>query len=508
MKTLIFFLLIGTLFAQDRYIVQFKDKGSYTTNQFTADDLFAPRGIERRKKHNLSIQQKDLPVYAAYGSQIYPKVKNVLLWSKWWNGCLVEASQDQIKSIESLPFVLKAQKVANGLTPQREYIDFGSGFEQAHFLGITAMQQNGFTGKSVLVGVIDAGFVGVDTLSIFSSIQGHYQYIDLIHRSPKPDRGGDHGTMVLSVMAAIESGRFRGAIPDAEFVLFRTENTREETKAEEFQFLRACEIADSLGVDVLNISLGYTGFDDEEQSYSYQDMDGQTALSTWACNMAAQTGILVVTSAGNLGDKNWRYISAPGDSDSVITVGAIDYQRQVASFSSRGPTADGRTKPDVVAPGVGVLVYDRKGKLTTGYGTSFSAPLVTSLAAGLLQAQPQLKSWEIKELIIKSSSLYPHPNDSTGYGVPNFIEAYKILNPNSIEGEGEYFFLKNPLVRGERICFEKTPKKITINDLSGKTAQYSFDERCIVVKNDLTSGVYFFRVDYGLEQINFKILIE
>jgi subtilisin family serine protease len=514
MKTVIAFLVLAqSLAAQDRYLVQFKDKGTHSIEDFSEKQIFSDRSILRRRKHQIELVVSDLPLYPQYLNQISQHCNKILLLSRWWNGCMIEAFDYQVDFISTFPFVQTVKKAAKGVISQginsKLSQDFGLGFEQANLLGIVGMHRNGFTGKGVMIGLIDSGFQGVDTDTIFENVAKRFSYFDLIHKETSPRRGGDHGTMVLSTLAAYDKEKFQGVAPDAEFVLLRTENNVEETPAEEFQLLVACEIADSLGVDIINISLGYNEFDDSTQNYTYLDMDGKTTLSSWACNRAAQSGMLVVSSAGNFGDKTWRYISAPADADSVIAVGAVDFQKQLASFSSRGPSADGRTKPDVVAPGYGVIVFNRKGSMTTGFGTSFASPMVAGLAAGILQARPELKSWEIKDLIIKTSSHFATPNDSLGFGLPDFMEAYRRINPTQIEGSEttENVYPKNPLKRGERLCLDFSPIKAFFKDLQGKTQVCQIFQNCILINNDLKGGIYFLEVYGEKYQKKFRVLI-
>ena len=246
-----------------------------------------------------------------------------------------------------------------------------------------------------------------------------------------------HGAQVLSTMAGLIPGQMVGTAPRAQYWLVRTEDEVCEQLIEEYNWIAGAELADSVGADVVNTSLGYNTFDDDSQSHSYADLNGQTTPITRGANMAASKGMLMVVSAGNEGSNSWRYIAAPADSPDVLTVGAIDSQGGVTFFSSRGPAADGRIKPDVCAMGYGATVMQPgTSGLTSASGTSFSGPIVAGLMACLWQAYPNLRPAELIDLVRSSASHYGKPNNDIGYGIPNFARAIGLSVPaNMLDAE-------------------------------------------------------------------------
>jgi subtilisin family serine protease len=237
----------------------------------------------------------------------------------------------------------------------------------------------------------------------------------------------NHGMNVMSIISGNLPGRYLGAAPQVSLALARTEDTRSETNQEEDHWLAAVEWADSLGADQIQSSLGYSTFDSGQMSYAYPEMDGNTTIVTRAADMAAARGILVVNSAGNEGNMAWRRISAPCDGDSVLCVGAIDPDGEVARFSGVGPSYDGRIKPAVCALGVRTWVINASGGVGNGSGTSFSAPLISGLAACLRSAHPHRSSMDIVDAIRRSADRYSHPDSLYGYGLPNACKADSIL---------------------------------------------------------------------------------
>ncbi len=509
----LFLSVFGRLSAQDRMIVYLTDKGNQSLESVSEESLFAPRSIQRRKKHNIPLQMKDLQVWPEYFSLVNSRCRRVLMSSRWLNAMLVEATEEQKDSLLMLSCVSKIEKVAKGVVQKETEGGFGLTFEQSNMLGLTGMHANGFLGSGVWIGVLDSGFEGVDSLPAFEGIFQSGRLLgtfDMVGNSASVFDKDDHGTMVLSLMAA-QAQNFKGGAPLASYALFRTENNNEETIAEEFNIVKACEVADSIGIDIINISLGYTTFDDT--GYEYRQLDGQTALSTRACNWASQAGMLVVVSAGNQGNKSWRYISAPADSDSVIAVGALTNSGELARFSGRGPSADGRIKPDVVAPGAGVLVINRLGNIISANGTSFAAPLVTSLAAGLLEAFPAMTSWELKRLILRTASGFSSPNDSTGFGIPNFMEAYSYILPNLLDNaERNRTWPPNPVQAGQRIFLRQFWEinhllSAHLIDSQAKEIECHFDGQSFLIPEDLPCGIYIAQL-VGKEEIkNFKLSV-
>ncbi|MCQ2287174.1 MAG: S8 family serine peptidase, partial [Bacteroidales bacterium] len=247
-------------------------------------------------------------------------------------------------------------------------------------------------------------------------------------------RNGNHGEMVLSCIAAYKKGSFIGTAPDAYFYLAKTEDGQSENIIEEDNWVAGIEWADSLGVDVLNSSLGYTQFDDDTMGHprTIEMLNGQTSRASKAATLAVQRGMIVCNSAGNSGAKSWHRIGTPADAKDILTVGATFINGNHANFSSFGPTSDGRVKPDACAAGAFVPVFKTDGKIGNASGTSFASPYLAGMTASLWQAFPEKSNYEIMDAIRKSGSQYNQPDSTLGYGVTDFMKAYNILYDNDL----------------------------------------------------------------------------
>ncbi|HDS07995.1 MAG TPA: T9SS type A sorting domain-containing protein, partial [Bacteroides sp.] len=314
-----------------------------------------------------------------------------------------------------------------------------------------------------------------------------------------------HGTWVLSIIGANIPGKLVGTAPEADFLLLRSEDVESEWRVEEINWIVAAEFADSAGADVINASLAYSLFDLDEQNYSTSDMDGNTTWVTRGADLAARKGMLVVVSAGNSGDEPWRIITAPADGDSVLTVGAVDSEGAYVSFSSQGPTADDRVKPNVMAQGRRVYIQKSNGEITARGGTSFSAPIMTGLATCLWQRFPDKTNQEIIKILERASSNYPYPNDTMGYGIPNMDVAIKFLTSTQSEPEnGEIRSFPNPVedIIGVILDDDDLLIGFEIIDMSGKVLQrISFPEtfeadgkQMITVDPGITPGIYIAKI--------------
>ncbi|MGB0165724.1 MAG: S8 family peptidase [Luteibaculum sp.] len=291
-------------------------------------------------------------------------------------------------------------------------------------------------GEGIVIAVFDAGFVGAQEYPWFQKIEqegrllGSFNLVD----SGSVYTGSSHGTMVLSILAGDEK-TFTGSAPKANYLLFKTENADIEVIEEEYNWGKAVDIADSLGVDIINSSLSYTEFDHPQENHAKINLDGKTAPITQFALKAARIGILVVNSAGNKGNKEWFKIGFPADADSILSVGAVAANGEISPFSSRGNTVDGRIKPEVVAMGEDVQYYDSRG-LTFGDGTSFSAPIISGLCARLMAAIPGFKAQDYLQAVLRSASQFQNPDSVLGFGIPSFSGAYEWLNTQRILAEG------------------------------------------------------------------------
>ncbi len=435
--------------APNKYFIQFTDKNGISYNISQPEQFLSQRAILRRQKQNIAITQNDLPINKTYVDSLRHLGLTIINKSKWFNGVQVYTTDTLlIDTIANLSFVqsytklhlLKVQN--NGTTGDvvvnlrntaqtNNYYDYGQATNQITMLNGQALHNQGFRGDSMIISIFDAGFYKVDSISAFDSLWLNNKILgvkDFVDGDTIVWDASTHGLAVLSTIGSNLPGDFVGTAPQASFYLFRTEDTGSELVVEEYNWLSAAEYADSLGTDLISTSLGYTEFDDNSTDHSYEDMNGNTTVVTRAADIAASKGILVVASAGNSGASAWHFIGAPADADSVLTIGAVGATEDYASFSSTGPTYDGRIKPNVVAQGQGTTIIDASGNVSGGNGTSFSCPVLAGLAACLWQASPNLTNMQIIEAIEQSASQYANPDSLLGYGIPDFAYANLILH--------------------------------------------------------------------------------
>ncbi|MGY6558146.1 MAG: S8 family serine peptidase [Nitritalea sp.] len=475
----------GLLQAQNRYAVYFTDKAGSSFRLDAPEDFLSPEALQRKAHYGISIDSLDLPVSSLYLDSLKSLGTPVLLSSRWLNAAMVLVDSTAVEALEALSFIREVSLLAPGGVPasgQRLLWPEGqnarkTGLHEADpllapllntdaqlvamqngLLGIPVMHAEGFRGEGMRVAVFDAGFPGVLELPNLAHLGSSSRLVgtrDFVAGGRKEVfHGHPHGTQVLSLIAsADEEGLLAGA-PDASYVLCITEDVSSEYRIEEFNWLLAAEFADSLGVDVINSSLGYWDFDDPRMDYSISDMDGQTALVTRAAGLAAKKGILVVTSSGNYGGRGAQSITAPADAMGILSVGALTRSQERAFFSSFGPTADGRIKPDVVAIGERTALTrpGLQGSIGFGNGTSFSAPQVAALAVGLWQAYPDFTVMELIQNLQESGHLVERVSNELGFGLPNFERAYfGVITHVPVKEEVAITVYPNPVARGQRL---------------------------------------------------------
>jgi subtilisin family serine protease len=303
---------------------------------------------------------------------------------------------------------------------------YGNGKEQIEMLSGHRLHSIGNKGKGMTIAVLDGGFQNCDQIPAIL----HANVIDVkdfvYPNSERFYRETDHGTKVLSAMAINEPFILVGTAPDARYWLLRCEDQQSEQPVEEDYWAMAAEFADSAGVDIINSSLGYSEYDGQLGSYHQRHLDGKTALISRTASMLAGKGIILVNSAGNLGMGPWKKITFPADADDILTVGALNPEKENAPFCGVGPTQDKRVKPDVMALGSPAWLISGRGSVIRDMGTSFSTPIVAGLVACLWQALPHKSAIEIINLVRQTSSQYKEPDNIYGYGIPNFWRAYMI----------------------------------------------------------------------------------
>lgn len=407
----------------------FKDKPAISPT--VLQQTISKAKLKRHLRQKIPLDQRDFPVNTYYLTQLKTCGATILWVSKWFNAAVIKTENESCLScIAHQTFVRKITPVKR-LKSVLAAVDYGSAQPIADAINLSVLHNAGFQGNKVKIAVFDNGFIGVDsnhaTLGHLFTQGRFLGSWDFALQDSNVFDDGVHGSYVLSIMASNAPGVYVGTAPMASYFLARTEVNAYERHIEEYYWLAAVEVADSLGIDVINSSLGYNLFDPGEGDYTYQDMNGDRTIVTQAADIAASKGMVVVNSAGNEGASPWHYIIAPCDADSILCVGAVDQNGVIAPFSSRGPTADGRIKPDVVAQGAATPLVLSNGQVSSGNGTSFSAPIIAGLAACLIQAVPSATAMQIIEAIRRSGDRADKPDTIYGYGIPNAAAAWSYL---------------------------------------------------------------------------------
>ncbi|RMF29141.1 MAG: hypothetical protein D6765_04885 [Bacteroidetes bacterium] len=431
-----------------KFLVVFTDKAH---NEYALErpaEFLSERALQRRARQGLALDSLDLPVSRSYVDSLRALGLRVHSTSRWLNGAAVLADSATIEQVGELAFVdtvlrlgrffePAVREVKKNRSPQRreDFLGtenpYGYAHEQIAMLNGDSLHALGFRGQGVLIAVLDGGFTRLDEMAVFDPGFFENQLLftrDVVDGDDYVFESASHGAQVLSTMAAHFPGVMVGTAPEASYACLKTEEVRGEYLFEEFNWVVGLELADSLGADVINSSLGYNLFDDTTMNYTHAALDGRTAPASRGAAIAARKGLLVVSSAGNDGASPWRRIDIPADAEGILSVGAVRLNGKRAPFSSLGPTADGRIKPEVVAPGVRVVTGSPFApRLSRASGTSVAAPLVAGLAACLWQAFPTKTNQEILQAILRSCDQYEHPDNERGYGLPDFMKAYRLL---------------------------------------------------------------------------------
>ncbi len=388
-----------------------------------------PEGMPRRAL--------DLPVDEAWLARLRSQGLEVRSCSRWFNAASVWATPAQQAWLAAQPFVLRVGRVVQQRRPALPGAPRAAGNKaiqeelsaaQLNMIGVTGLHARGLYGQGVRIALLDNGFnyAGHPALAQLRLV-AQRDFINgdevVSDQAGQPVTGDEtrsaqnhHGTQVLALLAGRDPERFSGVAPEAEYLLAKTEDNDTETPADEDRWIAGLEWADSLGARVVNSSLGYNTWDDGT-GYSYEDLDGATGLTTRAAQLAVKRGIAVVAAAGNEGNNSWGYLTTPADAPGVIAVGAVDLEGILAGFSSHGPTADGRIKPDVVAPGEGVVTVPARGaEYVRLNGTSFAAPLVSGACALLLQARPSWGPGQLLDVLRQSAEDLGEAGPDTLYG--------------------------------------------------------------------------------------------
>ena len=519
---------------QDAWVI-FADKENVEASLADPILIMTQEAIDRKTLQGTPIDERDVPINENYVTQI----KNasgitVLSKSKWMNCVYIIGSQSNIEALLDLPFVTNVEYADTSLNlfpgapienkfaleeaNQRINYNYGSAANQIEMLSGDYLHELDYTGEGMIVAVLDAGFPSIDTNPGFQKMRDENRILgtyDFEARTENVDGTSSHGFNTSSDIGGFLQDEFVGTAPQASFYFFVTEYTPTETPAEEAWWVEALERSDSLGVDVVNTSLGYRVFDNPNYDYSYEDLNGQTTFSARGANIAFDKGMILVTSAGNGGNTSFPTVGTPGDSPGTLTVGAVSSNGNYASFSSIGPTVDGRIKPDVMAQGASAAVISTSGGVDFSSGTSFSSPIMAGVVTCLWQARLQTPNGTIMQIVRESANLYNNPTDEMGYGIPNFEDAYAALQQLGLEDEflmSNFALYPNPVTSKINISFpeEISNATFTIYSILGNKVLSTEISRSLnsVNMEALNSGMYIASINSNNKQISFKIIKE
>jgi hypothetical protein len=530
---LLFMSFTGIFSAESFYFyIQLADKNHTPYSLSHPEEYLSERAIARREAFHVKSDSTDLPVNPAYINQLAATGVKVHCKSKWLNGVTVLVRDSSImKQVRALPFVKWAKYTgkiasfaASRIKKNTESVVnniYGSAYQQINQLNGTYLHEQGYTGKGIVVGVLDAGFTNVDVNPGLDSLrlQGRLLGIkDIITPGGNVYDKDEHGANVLTIMTGNLPEKYLGTAPHASFWLIRTEYSQTEYVVETDFWVAGLEFADSVGVDIINSSLGYTEFDDPAMNYTYADMNGKVSRASIAAGMAAGKGIIVCNSAGNEGNKSWHYIGAPADADNILGVGAVTATNVAANFTSFGPASDGRVKPDVSAMGYKTAYINTLGTTSVGNGTSYASPVMTGMMACFLQylknKNADLSIEQILHSVRRSASLYTNPDTQRGYGTPDFESLSRLMvatssvnvnvqdvfiTYNNVNRSVEIKLNNNHGVNNDVLVYSITGIQIVRTEFSSETYSLSLP--------DIKKGIYIVTVDNGSRKTSRKLII-
>ena len=520
--------------AQEDALVFFADKENVADALANPLTILTQDAIDRKQMHGTPIDERDVPLNENYKSQVNNSTGiTVFAKSKWMNAVYVRGSLSNINNLLNLEFVTEVEFADKDLnftkpvgrtsdkfemeTQSRVEYNYGDAANQTEMLAVDFLHENDFTGEGMVVAFMDNGYPNVMSNPAYAALRNEGRLLggyDFVEREQGFEGTGSHGAVTFSDAAAFLDGQFVGTAPDASYYLYVTEDGNDETPLEEALWVEALERADSLGVDVVNTSLGYQDFNDPRYDHSYEDLDGQTTIGARGANHAFDKGMILVTSAGNDGrPSDFGFVGTPGDSPGMLTIGAVDSNGNPADFSSFGPTVDGRVKPDVVAQGEFAAIVDQFGGVTFSNGTSFSSPIIAGSVASFWQARPQTPNSTVMQIIRESASMFDNPTDKMGYGIPNFEDAYNALIELSIEDEmleNNFAIYPNPVTTQVNISFPKDYSEaiFTIYNVLGEQVKQSriSSQNNQVDVSYMSAGVYIVTIQSGNKKTSFKLI--
>ena len=522
-----------------KYWVKFKDKNGSPYSISNPSAYLTAKSIARRTTQGIAVDITDIPVNQTYINQVNATGAQVFQRSKWMNAAIVIISNpSQLTAINSLTCVLNVSPVARfAKTKADEEVkldmnddviqkttnvtsyNYGPSFTQANQIGADCMHQVGFRGQNMVIAVIDAGFEQANVNPVFDSLRNEGRLLgtrDYVQGNTSVYEDYLHGANCLSLMAGNTPGQLIGTAPKASYWLLRSEDVFSEKIIEENNWVVAAEFADSVGADIATTSLGYTTFDISSQNHVYGDLNGRTSVASIASTMAVRKGIFVLNAAGNEGGGSWTYIGIPADADSICTVGSVDGGGVHSNFSSIGPTADGRIKPDLSSMGQGSYVCNPGFNFNFGSGTSYATPILAGAVACLWQANPTKTNMQILQALKSSASQSLTPDNYYGWGIPNMCAAHNLLNGTNVSvnesNRSTYFkIFPNPAKQQISFTLNQKPETILITDVLGNQIDYNISEQkgnefTLLLNNSMSSGVYLITIKTSEGILNSKFI--
>lgn len=527
------------------YVVSFTNKPDY--NPRYASQYVSQRAMDHYKLANITFGDDNAPICQRYiDSVLAISGGNMLTWSKWFNYIVIECSSEVISSIEACSFVYQvcpiyqytpqhmltpADTAAMPVSPftsavadtpedmEDDSLYYGPMYLQIAMHNGQWLHSMGYKGQNMLIAVIDGGFLAMDTAPYWESVRNNslYAQYDVTNDEGDMFSRQTHGAYVTSIMSSNIPYTAVGTAPEASYALIKTECNDYEYRLEEFFLVRGAEIADSLGADVVNISLGYTTFDADIENHPYSDLDGLQSPASVAVSRLMQKCTFVCAAAGNDGAKEWHHIGVPGDARHIVTVAAMKSDSTIAEFSSRGGLPCAPHKPDIAAVGDSCFCYNASAEEAFhGNGTSFATPVMTGLIACLRQAFPGFSPLEIKQAVLQSSHLYTDGSTYTnemGYGIPNMYKAYQLLEdaylavPAPATANGDIQVYPNPFAH---VCYYTLPgeSQVEICDMKGDIIWQAKqgEGRHSIHTHAWAQGVYILRVHTANGVIEKKIV--
>jgi serine protease AprX len=517
--------------AQDTYYVRFTDKNNNSYPVSRPEAFLSPRSIERRRAQQIPVTETDLPLTDSYVNALAPLADRIVYRLKWDNAIIFKSSDTSFAAkARQFPFVRSVTKISGQgpsaiqkkLSPisqknlSSSTLDtgfYGVSQNQNAMINVNALHQMGYWGDNVLIAVMDAGFVNVSSNPYFTQTyaQGRVLYTwNYVYDTSDVYGYDSHGAETFSCIAANIPHQMVGTAPNAQFLLFVTEDVRSEKIIEEYNWAHAAEVADSIGADVFSTSLGYTTFDPIDSMYNttYASLNGDSTPIAKAANLAARRGILVINSAGNYGNDSWHYPDTPGDADSGVSVGAVDAQGTISGSSSWGPNSAGVLKPNLCAQGVNASVVLTDAIPGYSSGTSFSCPITAGAFACLRGAFPSVPNMAMIAAVQRTGTYAANPNDHYGYGIPDFGLAYRYLRlqyPGDTMAAPQALIYPNPFATSFNILISgllNAPVNVDIYDLLGQkvwTGSYPIgtytDNIIQVAPPYLGTGSYILRIN-------------